>query len=74
MYRGPQKDGKYGLIMAGEIIKIEYWTEPRDGFDRQEIYFKDKYGKAWWMYDDQVRMYSHSKRKLKRYYKKYLKD
>lgn len=74
MYRGPQKDGKYGLIMAGQIIKIQHWTEPRDGFDRQEIYFKDKYGKSWWMYDDQVRMYSNSKRKLKRYYKKYLKD
>lgn len=74
MYRGPEKDGKYGLIMAGEIIKIKYWTKPDNSFERQEIYFEDGYGKTWWMYDDEIRRYSNSKRKLRRYYKRYLKD
>lgn len=73
MYRGPEKDGKYALLMGGQIIHIKYWTEYEEG-KKQELYYYDRSGKAWFSYAHEVRKYSNRKWKLRRFYKKYLRS
>lgn len=72
-YHSKRKNGKYALIMGGEIVKIKYWTDPKNK-EKQEIYFVDKHGKTWWDYYDRFIKFDNSKLKLRLYNRKRLKN
>jgi len=70
LYYGQATNGRYGLLMNGEIVKIRYASEPDEKNPKdQTIYFTDSYNQAMWAYSYQFIKFSDSKIKLKKYYK-----